>query len=201
MYVADRPFRLTVWLRQALSFVFKTRSARVGLLLLCVLALALLGRSALRVNHYLLLAQDQNVVARQEALAMLGRLKVSRALPVLEKTAADAALDMQTRQTAIAALGNIGAPSSLDTLVGILDDPAPSLVEAAVVALGRLGDGGAVGPLVRLVREKRVRLAALWSLGAIGDPRAVALLNLELADPDIYVAYNAKQSLKRIVGQ
>ncbi len=201
MAVVEPLSALTAWLRQAASSAFQARAVRVGLVGAALLVLALLGRSWLRVDHFLRLAQDQNIVARQEALAALGRLRSARALPLLEKIAADPAADRQTREIAIAALGNIGAPGALDTLVGLLDDPAPRIVEAAVVALGCLGDGRAVGPLVRLAREKRARLAALWSLGAIGDDRAVPLLNLELSDPDVYVAYNAKQSLKRIVGR
>jgi len=193
--------RAAAWLRQGCLPLLRTRSFKAVLILVCLVGALLFGRDALQATRYLQLAQSQNVVARQEALVMLGRLGSRRALPLLETTAADTALDLQTRQAAIAALGDIGAPGSLDALVGLLDNAPPEIVEAAVVELGRLGDGRAVGPLVRLVREKRARLPALWSLGAIGDPRAVPLLNLELSDPDVYVAYNARQALKRIAGQ
>ncbi len=198
MHSTDRRFWANA--RQSLSRLAGGRPWTVRLIVAVALALAvgLPVRTLWRVNQYMESARGQNIVARHEALMALGRMGSRRAVPLLEATAADRTLDVSLRRAAVTALGDIGASGSVEALAGLLDDPDPGLVEAAVEALGRMGDGRAVGPLVRLVREKRARLTALWSLGAIGDPRAVPLLNLELSDPDIYVAYNARQSLKRL---
>ena len=194
---AEWTARPRAWLDAAKA----SRALAFAAVLAAVLAAGVFAWSWLRVQNCLRAAEGDNVVARQEAVAALGRLGARGALPLLERLAADASLDEATRRVAVAALGDVGAASSLDVLVKLLDAPEPSLVEAAAVALGRLKDGRAVGPLVRVAREKRARLAVLWSLGAIGDPRAVPLLNLELSDPDVYVAYNARQALRRIAGQ
>lgn len=174
------------------------RAAAVAAVLLVA---GLFARDWLREQRCRRMVQSDNVVERQEGLVLLGRFGGRGALPLLERLAKDPAADAQTRRLAVAALGDVGASASFDVLASLLDDPDPGLVEAAAVALGRLRDGRAVGPLVRVAREKRARLAVLWSLGAIGDERAVPLLDLEAADPDVYVAYNARQALKRIAGR
>lgn len=48
----------------------------------------------------------------------------------------------------------------------------------AAEALGRLGDSGAIEPLVDTLwdDDSRVRLKAVWALGQVGDLRAVAPL-------------------------
>lgn len=70
------------------------------------------------------------------------------------------------------------------------------------LALGRLGDARAVGPLAeRLVDdfEREVRVAAAWALGEIGDPRAaIALQRAALNDRRHDVREAAQVAYKKL---
>ena len=57
----------------------------------------------------------------------------------------------------------------------------------AADALGRLGDGRAVEPLIAVLAgdDKELAFWAAQSLGLIGDPRAVEPLTVALDDPDL----------------
>ncbi|HVP96787.1 HEAT repeat domain-containing protein [Methanoregula sp.] len=59
----------------------------------------------------------------------------------------------------------------------LLDDNEGTRWQAAE-SLGRLGDPGAVQPLIDTLwdDDARVRLKAAWALGMLGDPRALAPL-------------------------
>jgi HEAT repeat protein len=59
--------------------------------------------------------------------------------------------DKKVKRTIIEALGNIGTPNTFDTLVEALSDDEGHVRKMAVVALGKLGDKRAVGPLVELI--------------------------------------------------
>jgi len=87
------------------------------------------------------------------------------------------------RRLAAVTLGHIAAHQVLPDLTRTLDDPDDELVADAARALGQLGDLGASGALIALLRDSRpwfVRVAAAGALGALEDPAATAALVEEL---------------------
>ena len=67
-------------------------------------------------------------------------------------------------------------------------------------ALGKIGDGRAVEPLIKALggEDRRGRSAVAEALGAIGDTRAVEPLIGLLEDEDKWVRKYAKESLKKL---
>jgi HEAT repeat protein len=67
-----------------------------------------------------------------------------------------------------------------------------------------IGDDGAVEPLLELIEGSErvwfVRLAATDALGAIGDPRAVVPLELELASGSWMLQAKAARALRMLGG-
>ena len=59
----------------------------------------------------------------------------------------------RVRLNAAEALGKVGAQGALDVLIAALADPDVHVRQAVVVALGRLGDARAVGPLEELLER------------------------------------------------
>ena len=61
-----------------------------------------------------------------------------------------------------------------------LTDDNPGNRWNAALSLGRLRDARGIEPLILALADEdvRVRLKAVWALGAIGDPRATAPLRL-----------------------
>ncbi|SDH51254.1 HEAT repeat [Roseospirillum parvum] len=99
--------------------------------------------------------------------------------------------DSLARQEAIEALGQRRAPQAVEPLLTLLADPAADGLDrmAAAYALGEIGDGRAVAPLIAaLDRDMSERtglaMAAIPALGQLGDSRAVPLLRRALAKSD-----------------
>jgi len=89
----------------------------------------------------------------------------------------------------------------LPYLCACLDDDVADLREAAVVALGELGDPSAVDPLAQSLYDEDtyVRAAAAKALGEIGDQRAVAPLNQALeTEEDDWVRSKIEFALRRL---
>jgi len=63
----------------------------------------------------------------------------------------------------------------LDHFILMLSDDNEASRWKAAESLGRMGDPGAVEPLIDTLwdDDPRVRLKAAWALGQIGDPRAI----------------------------
>lgn len=86
--------------------------------------------------------------------------------------------DERVRAEAAEVLAGSG-PAALASLIAALDDPSPTVIEAAVTGLGELRDHGAVESLLAIASragDKMVIEAAVAALGAIGDIRAVPVL-------------------------
>jgi HEAT repeat protein len=73
-----------------------------------------------------------------------------------------------------------GTEERLEYFIQMLIDDNEVNRWKAAEALGRLGDPGAVEPLIDALwdDDPRVRLKAAWALGQIGDSRAVAPLKI-----------------------
>ena len=98
------------------------------------------------------------------------------------------------------------APSSVTPrrahpdLVELLDDREASLRRRATLAIGRVGLGEGIDPLIARLAdpEDEVRQMAVFSLGLIGDAAAIDALTLALEDPSPKVQSRAAQALARI---
>ncbi len=93
-------------------------------------------------------------------------------------------VDANLRMTCGMLLGELGDPRALPALVGALEDWEPAVRAEVIDALAKIPDASSLDPLVKLYRRKdedagnRARLLA--TLGALSQPRAVALLRAEL---------------------
>jgi HEAT repeat protein len=107
-----------------------------------------------------------SVMVRATCAELLGlRLAISALAELTTAAQSDPALEVRIR--AIRALGSIGAPSSVDALVGAMEAGQP-------------------GP---------VRAVATRALGRIGGPRTISLLRDALDAPEHMVAANAARAL------
>ena len=95
---------------------------------------------------------------------------------------------------------NLKATKDIDGLISALEYPDDHNIRlAAASALGKIGDGRAVNPLItRLKDQRRVREAAVQSLGLIGDERAVDPLMTLLEDESWEVRSTVAKALGRI---
>lgn len=117
---------------------------------------------------------DPYDMVRRFAAGALGKLGDARAVPRLVEQAKTHE-DSGSRSTATAALGDIGDPSALEPLIGLLSDSNATVRACAADSLGKLGDGRAVAPLLACLRDSQygVRGRSIEALGAIGDSAAV----------------------------
>ncbi len=112
--------------------------------------------------------------------------------------------DIQTRCTAIEALGELGDPRAVEPLCGLLPRFSfdPKTKQAIIVALGKLKDARAVDALLPFLGylnlEKPTRLSLVATLGELGDQRAIEPLKatLSIDDPEVYHA--TVQALQRL---
>ena len=106
----------------------------------------------------------------------------------LERQATDPAQPKHNRLSGISGLAQAAHPSVVPTLVRLLDDPDVELRTAAAKALGWKGNRPALAPLGARATDARedpgVRTAAVASLGRIGDPAVVPLIEGLAKDPD-----------------
>lgn len=140
------------------------------------------------VDGLIALFTDESAVGRHAAFALaeIG----SDALPALHE-----ALEADNRVVAAVALAEAvdeGAEERLLGLVAELDcaefsGPLFEVWEAAVVVLGQRKVKAAVDPLINLLRcqDTDVREAVAWSLGTIGDARAVDPLARLLLEEEV----------------
>ncbi|MCW3053189.1 MAG: lyase domain protein repeat-containing protein, partial [Chthonomonadales bacterium] len=93
--------------------------------------------------------------------------------------------DDNVRCFAASALGRIGDPVAIPALAHLLRDRKRSVQDCAEGALIRYGSS-AVSPVVEELRDERSRLAAVRTLGWIGDATAVPALlqTMQSADPN-----------------
>lgn len=87
--------------------------------------------------------------------------------------------DPVDRRHALLALARIGDLRARPAVMAGLSDAAPEVREAAIEAAGYLREAQAIASIAPLVRERGASVTkayAIWSLGLIGGPEAVAAL-------------------------
>lgn len=159
-----------------------------------VLALMTLGDASV-VNSLALALKDASStvrVAAANAFAQNKKLQVSQAvMPLIEALGDDHG---QVRRHAADALGAIGNPQSVNSLIKALSDCEYSSVRtSAANALGIIGDKRAVEPLINALID--VPIGDTWlmdayisALGSIGDPQTIDLLMHEMSQKKSYHA-------------
>ena len=104
--------------------------------------------------------------------------------------------DKDVRLFVIDTLAGIGSRTAESGIISAIRDAEVNVAAAAAAALGELGTGSAVSPLIAaLASDSWVRCAVAKSLGQIGGLDAMrALMGLAL-DEDALVAYAASKAL------
>ena len=103
---------------------------------------------------------------------------------------------------AIDALGQIGGTRVIEFLITSLKDKYknPQLRQAAIRTLGKMGENGAVEPLINVLKDKNeeIRITAIQTLGQIGDSRAVDPLITTLKSRNVSIKNTAVQALGQL---
>jgi len=114
-----------------------------------------------------------------------------------------AALDSKKqnlRVECIWCLGELKYRAGLPALIAATSDPVPQVGQAAVIALGKLGDARASKRLCQLLHhaDADVRAAACWSIGEIGDASALPEVLSLMRDKNGTVKRHAVVALGKI---
>src|SRR5512138_1924636 len=118
--------------------------------------------------------------ANRHVADALGALRAREAVPTLQKLAQSP--DGFTQVAAVDALGRIGDPAAVDTLVAIATgkDVEPFTARKALLALGRIGDQRASAAVLQMLFEERPGMSffpeAAFAAVQIGPPMAAPLL-------------------------
>lgn len=113
-------------------------------------------------------------VVRSEAFTTLIKLGNLPVKPLMELTLDK---DPEVRKYAALLLGDTKSAEAVEPLIRLLDDGDDDVIEATVIALGRVGSP-AYDALIKCLDDKSesVKMAAFKALGRSSDPRAIAIL-------------------------
>ncbi|MGB0952077.1 MAG: HEAT repeat domain-containing protein [Planctomycetota bacterium] len=106
------------------------------------------------------------------------------------------------RLAGVRALGSVGKPG-ITPLVTALDDIHPLVVRQAIRGLGEIGDASAKGAILRFTSaglSPELRRESLWSLGQMGDPEVLTVLQQACLDEDVGVRVSALNAVAAIPG-
>lgn len=143
------------------------------------------------------LAADHAALVRQSAVDALARLGDDRALPCLVAALNDDDIRVQVRASwAVAAYGS----AAVQAVIAILQDHTAAGRRWAAVALGRLTDARAMGPLLAALHDPDVgvRASAAQALHPFAVPDVEDALIAALHDPDGHVRWAAAGSLAHV---
>jgi HEAT repeat protein len=118
--------------------------------------------------------------ANRHVADALGALRAREAVPALKELVGSP--DGFVQVAAVDALGRIGDPAAIDTLVAVAtgDGVEPFTAKKALFALGRIGDARAAPTVLRMLFEERPGVSffpeAAFAVTQIGAPMAGALL-------------------------
>jgi HEAT repeat protein len=124
---------------------------------------------------------DENPHVRAAIIDSLGRKRSARALEPLSAVLQDEEERGSLRARAARALGAIGDPAAIATLLYALGDDMEAVRLRSAEALGRIGDERTISALSEVARRdgsREVRSASVEALGKIGRPAAAALVSL-----------------------
>jgi len=102
--------------------------------------------------------------------------------------------NVEVRQTAAWALGNVGSRAAVEPLSTALSDPSPEMRKRAAWALGNLDLKQAPPALINLLKDSdpETRETAAWALYEIEDPAAIGALEEALnreQNKELQIAY------------
>ncbi len=163
-----------------------------------------------------ILVKDRDMAVRQDAARALGDIGHAKALEALTA----ALQDIQVRPFAVAALGKLKDPRAVDTLVDVVtgksrpvdarkvpvcgDESGDLDVEEmevqifAIGALAEIGEDRAIEPLIKALKDTRLRADAAGALGRMGLRVAPPLLAAMKAETDSNILYHARAILSEV---
>ena len=152
------------------------------------------------VGPLITLLKDKDSLIRRHAVKALGRIKDRRGVPPLIAVLNDKDEKSHVKASAAKALGWIGEPDAVESLVAALKDAHWTVRSRAANALGTIRDPRAVEPLISMLEDEDplVRGYAVDALGEIEDARAMEALQAALTDPDRDVRKRVEQALTKI---
>jgi len=160
-----------------------------------------------------LASSDLNEKVRREAITSLGyeekfkfnnKRQNSASFETIQKALADPDLDV--RNYAAYAMGNIQDPRSLNSLLSLLQTSPSSQqpdLKSVVWGLNNLNDPASIAPLLKLAQETKIydlRQIISKTFAAIGDP-SIPVLKEELKSDnpwEISIAANAFEEMKKV---
>lgn len=162
------------------------------------------------------LANDRDMAVRQDAAKALGGIGSSGALAALTT----AIMDQDVRPFAVEALGKLKDPRVVETLIDVVtgkgrpakvrkvpvcgDDSGEMDVEEmetqifAIAGLAAIGDDRAIEPLIRALKDTKLRTAAAAALGEMGLRVAAPLLAAMKTETDSNILFHARAIMSAV---
>ncbi|MCB2202120.1 HEAT repeat domain-containing protein [bacterium] len=158
--------------------------------------LAELGKSSLRVFTRILVDDtwfereqgrmelpDARWYVVRNSIFVLGNLNDPEGVVPLRLRISDS--DPRVRREIVRSLEKIGGEEAIDLLALMAEDHIRTIAEAAVIAIGVIGDRDAAPILIDIVRRNpEVSIRTILALGKIGGPQARDWLTASLVDDD-----------------
>ncbi|MDJ0702346.1 MAG: HEAT repeat domain-containing protein [Leptolyngbyaceae cyanobacterium MO_188.B28] len=166
------------------------------------MAISALGRKPTEESYSILvnlLLGDPDYGVRASAAGALGYLEDKRAFePLVQALYEDN--EWLVRFSAVVSLGNLKDPRARDALIQTLDSPEVVLQQAAISALGEIGELSAIDHILKFAQSDdwltRQRLAE--ALGNLPGEKSQSALNFLEKDPHPQVSAAASLSLKQL---
>ena len=145
---------------------------------------------------------DKNATVRFAAAMVVGDLAYAGALARLEAMSADKRVEPDRRVfcAVLYALHRLGKVDRTSELGGLLFDPEQEVRAHAVMAMGKIGEPSAIGPMKTLLGDE-VNLKVRWqlyeSLAMLGDAASLQSLEAFARYPDLQLQLAAVQAMGR----
>lgn len=142
------------------------------------------------------LFNDPEPDVQAAAADAIGGLKLTQAFPDLDKVYHDTS-EWLVQFSIIAALGELGEPTSFPLLEEALHSNNNLLQTAAIGSMGELGDSRAIPLLGNFVEHEdwQIRFRLVQALGRLGGEEAKAMITKLVDDESDRVAKEAKNNL------